>query len=126
MSEVPNEVPPIELTIFSTVKSVTSGLFAKMSRSICEVRGLSGASNSLGAERGAFREAVEAVEDLILTAAAFVGFLRAAVFFDLPPASMLGRATDALMLFWISLGHIRRLGHQVKTTERIQQKTILK
>ncbi len=38
MSDVPKEVSPIELTICSTVNSVTAGFFAKRSRRICEVR----------------------------------------------------------------------------------------
>ena len=88
-----------------------------MSRSICDVRRLSGASNSLAEVRRAFREAVETVEDVLLTAAAFIGILRAAVLFRLAPTAMLGRVTDALMLFWTFLSDIRRLGHQVKSAE---------
>ena len=47
ISEVPKELSPIESTIFSTVKSVTFGLFAKRSRRICEVRVFAGREHLL-------------------------------------------------------------------------------
>ena len=37
ISDVPNEVSPIESTIFLTVKFLTEGFFVRISRSICEV-----------------------------------------------------------------------------------------
>ena len=37
ISDVPNEVSPIESTIFLTVKFLTVGFFVRISRKICEV-----------------------------------------------------------------------------------------
>jgi hypothetical protein len=103
MSEVPKELSPIELTIFSTVNSMTSGLFAKMSRRICDVRVFSGEIVFLADVRGLLRVVVvfAAVEDTF-RAADFVGGLRASLFFNLTPDSaktVRVTAADALIGF---------------------------
>lgn len=127
--EVPKELAPIALTIFSTVKSSTPGLFAKISRRICEVRFFSVATTFLVELREPFRVVVlETLGELFRADDRFTVLVRAAVLFDFAPGLsriVCVRAADALMGFcWIvsifvdqPLMSSRRTEISVNTTE---------
>ncbi len=87
ISEVPKELSPIELTIFSTVKSWTSGLLAKMSRKICEVRAFFGEEDFLAqsAKAAAFRRFLPLPTALAVMTGFLIVFWRAALFRTLAP-----------------------------------------
>jgi hypothetical protein len=123
--EVPKELSPIALTIFSTVKSSTPGLFAKISRRICEVRFLSTATTFLTAVREPFRVVLARLTELSRAGARFAALVRAAVRFDFVPGLSkigCGRAVEALMRFLADSLHLPRSAPDVKGAERDQLK----
>jgi hypothetical protein len=103
--EVPKELSPIALTIFSTVKSSTPGLFAKISRRICEVRFFLAVTTFLVELREPFRVVFARLGKLSGADARFTVLARAAVFFNFAPGLsgiVCVRAADALMGFsWV-------------------------
>src|ERR1700722_2739468 len=108
ISDVPKEVSPIELIIFSSLKSSTSGLLARISRRICEVRALLEAGN-LAAERFPVRVFFVTGGAFSRGTALFAEGVRAVVFFALTPGSlrMVGeRAAEALMEFFNEVSRI--------------------
>jgi hypothetical protein len=105
ISEVPKELPPIELTIFSTLNSVSFGLLVKISRRICEVRFFSDEGVFLAVGRVPFRVVfvvLVTATDLSSTAGFFTGLGRGATFFGLLPGlAGLGRVRGADALIGI-------------------------
>jgi hypothetical protein len=100
--EVPKELSPIALTIFSTVKSSTPGLFTKISRKICEVRFLSTATTFLVEMRESVRVVLATLVELTGAGARFTALVRAVVRFDFVPSLSgigCGRVMEALMRF---------------------------
>jgi hypothetical protein len=122
ISDVPKEVPPMELTIFSTVKSTSFGLFAKRSRRICDVRAFSAESAFLPEVPATLLAFLLVVEDLSRAVDDFVtGLFRRWVVLDGAPGSARisrVRAADALMRFLAVLAHHRRSAHHVKGEEK--------